>query len=112
MSKAADDLKWKQAAYYNEEKALKKQVKQLHKKAGKGKFEIADFACERCRGQRHCIDCGGSGEIPRPAGLMTGLRSVTRANTMMKCPFCNGSGICRLCEGAGSYPQRRAVLSS
>ena len=56
------------------------------------------------------MDCAGSGEIERPTGFMTALRAVTGGDQMMECTLCNGTGICRLCKGAGAYPQKMAKL--
>ncbi len=91
----------KEVQYHLQEKQIKKQIKNAEKNARKPGFELVDFVCPRCSGQRHCADCSGTGEIGRG-----GLRGLVQAT--MKCPFCKGRGICRLCDGAGTFQAARA----
>jgi DnaJ-class molecular chaperone len=97
----ADWIKYKQAEYHLQEKEIKKRIKHAEKNARKPGFELVNFECPRCQGEKHCADCSGTGELAR-----SGLRGLMQST--MKCPFCNGSGKCRLCEGAGSFQAARA----
>lgn len=112
----SDEMRYRLGVYLNQEKAVAKQIKGVTKQRDKGKvkagFVVADFPCERCGGRKHCVDCRGSGEVPRRGGLMKGVRSLAGASLVTKCPFCKGSGICGLCRGEGIYLQKRSQAAS